>query len=87
MMDWFLVVMSVATYSNMQGRFIGPLTEESCKAAAHALVDSPSHVDARCKRAVAFRTCQSDQHPAVFVACPIFEGEGFVPTHREDYEQ
>lgn len=81
-MDWFLIVMSVATYSNMQGRYIGPLDKESCVAAERALQDSPGHIDARCKRAVALRTCQSEQHPAVMVACPVFEGEGFVPTGR-----
>lgn len=74
-MDWFLIVMSVATYSNMQGRYIGPLTEESCRGAEHALHDSPSAIDARCKRAIGMRLCQSEQHPAVQVGCPIFEGE------------
>ena len=83
-MDWFLIVMSVATYSSMQGRYIGPLTEASCKAAEQALHDGPSHIDARCKRAIALRLCQSSEHSAVNVTCPVFEGEGYVPTARPD---
>jgi hypothetical protein len=90
MMDWFLIVMSVATYSNMQGCYIGPLTEESCKAAEHALHDSPSHIDARCKRSIALRICPVPDHPEISFACPVFEGEGFVPSSaikREEMPQ
>jgi hypothetical protein len=80
MMDWFLIVMSVATYSNMQGRYIGPLDEPSCRAAERALRNSPSLIDARCKRAIALRICEVPDHPAISVACPVFEGEGYVPS-------
>ncbi len=75
MMEWFLVVASVTISSNMQGRYIGPLTEQSCRAAEQALQTNPLAIDARCKRAIGSTTCSLGQNPAIAVICPIFEGE------------
>lgn len=82
-MNWFLIIASVATYSSMPGRYIGPLDESSCKGAAAALREGPAGINAWCKPAIGLRICQTGQHPQLNVtepyigvaACPVFEGE------------
>lgn len=75
MMQWFLVVASVAFYSVEPGHYIGPLTEESCRAAETALHDSPSAIGAQCRRAIGMRICAAPGRQDIGMVCPIFEGE------------
>jgi hypothetical protein len=84
-MEWFLVVSSVAAFSAVPGRHIGPLTEESCSMAQHALHDSPSAIDARCLRAIGYIACKPPSYPTSRYACPIFEGEKIISLWSRRY--
>jgi hypothetical protein len=82
MLNWFLVFGSVATYGFSGSGPVGPLTEESCRAAEAVLLKAA--LDVRCRRVVAMTVTNSScgpdggintPGPWVARAVPIFEGD------------